>query len=514
MNQMLASLALLGSITSLTMASTTWIVDPGSKLPTIQQAIDLASNGDTVLVMPGTYTSGGAQVVELLGKQITLVSNDGPELTIIDGEAARRCVVCISGESRETIIDGFTLTAGDTNAGGGGLYCLQSSPTVMNCIIKNNTAGDYGGGVLCEQQSTALLEFCQVIDNTAGIYGGGISAYKGSSPTISNCSVLRNTSVFGGGGLACTKFSEVVITQCDINENVSSYDGGGLYVTAQCTVTLIGGNILRNQGAHDGGGVYVSGGTIDASEVHIAENEAGSHGGGISLGAQSSLSGCTITLNTAQRGGGVFVDQDGIATITGCSITAGMAQMGGGIYIDQDSAPVLTNCDVSDNFSSGAGGGIYCGNNSWPEFNGCALIGNQAMGPGGGIRADAIPFGKPSGSFPNVIGCELSFNQASDGGAISSALHSLVTVSKSLICSNVTDDISGDWLDNGGNDIMDDCLPACPADVDGDGFVGVDDVLHVISAWGSDDAAGDIDGSGDVGADDLLAILSGWGPCS
>ena len=53
----------------------------------------------------------------------------------------------------------------------------------------------------------------------------------------------------------------------------------------------------------------------------------------------------------------------------------------------------------------------------------------------------------------------------------------------------------------------------CPADVDGDGVVGVNDLVAVIVAWGTADSAADIDGSGTVGVDDLVFVVSSWGPC-
>jgi hypothetical protein len=54
----------------------------------------------------------------------------------------------------------------------------------------------------------------------------------------------------------------------------------------------------------------------------------------------------------------------------------------------------------------------------------------------------------------------------------------------------------------------------CPADVVGnDGFVGVDDMLAVLGAYGSTDAEFDIDGDGWVGVNDILLIISAWGEC-
>lgn len=60
------------------------------------------------------------------------------------------------------------------------------------------------------------------------------------------------------------------------------------------------------------------------------------------------------------------------------------------------------------------------------------------------------------------------------------------------------------------------CPPACAADFDEDGSIGVGDLLLFLQAWGSDDLTFDIapeGGDGQVGVLDLLAILEGWGPC-
>ena len=57
-------------------------------------------------------------------------------------------------------------------------------------------------------------------------------------------------------------------------------------------------------------------------------------------------------------------------------------------------------------------------------------------------------------------------------------------------------------------------IPACPADLDKDGSVGILDLLALLAAWGSDPAGPpDFDGDGDVGILDLLTLLANWGPC-
>jgi CxxC motif-containing protein (DUF1111 family) len=69
-------------------------------------------------------------------------------------------------------------------------------------------------------------------------------------------------------------------------------------------------------------------------------------------------------------------------------------------------------------------------------------------------------------------------------------------------------------IDSDQNGQIDTCDP-CPADVDGSGAVGADDLLAVLSAWGACASGCDEDINGDlfVGVDDLLAVVSGWGAC-
>ncbi|MHC4414557.1 MAG: FG-GAP-like repeat-containing protein [Planctomycetota bacterium] len=56
--------------------------------------------------------------------------------------------------------------------------------------------------------------------------------------------------------------------------------------------------------------------------------------------------------------------------------------------------------------------------------------------------------------------------------------------------------------------------PSCPADLDGDGFVGIRDLLVLLAAWGTDPGGPpDLDGDGFVGIRDLITLLSEWGPC-
>ena len=55
----------------------------------------------------------------------------------------------------------------------------------------------------------------------------------------------------------------------------------------------------------------------------------------------------------------------------------------------------------------------------------------------------------------------------------------------------------------------------CPADLDGDGSVGITDLLALLGAWGTDPGGPpDFDGDNTVGILDLLTLLANWGPCN
>ena len=55
--------------------------------------------------------------------------------------------------------------------------------------------------------------------------------------------------------------------------------------------------------------------------------------------------------------------------------------------------------------------------------------------------------------------------------------------------------------------------PACPADINGDSTVNVNDLLEVVGSWGEENVPADINGDGDVNVTDLLIVVSMWGPC-
>jgi parallel beta-helix repeat protein len=159
---------------------------------TIQAAVEAASNGDEILVAPGTYTGTGYWVINPLGKQITIRATGTAEETILDGEGQRNVVACSNSEGINTVIEGFTITGGDSEEGGG-IHCYDSNPMLTDCTITGNTAYKSGGGIFCESSSPTITG-CTISDNTAADKfgkGGGIYCYD-SSPTLTDTTVCGN----------------------------------------------------------------------------------------------------------------------------------------------------------------------------------------------------------------------------------------------------------------------------------------------------------------------------------
>ena len=211
----------------------------------IQEAINDADTGDTVLVHDGTYVEN----INFSGKVITVKSVSGAASTTIDGNSSGSVVTFNSGEGSGSILDGFTILNGNGNWGGG-IRCFSSSPTITNCIINGNAAYA-GAGICCESSSSPIITNCRISGNTA-LIGGGIYC-KNSSPTITNCSISGNTGTWTSGGIGCDSGSSATITNCTISGNTAD-NGGGIYsYTSSPTITHC--TISRNTATQNGGGI-------------------------------------------------------------------------------------------------------------------------------------------------------------------------------------------------------------------------------------------------------------------
>ena len=196
-------------------ASAAIIYVPG-QYSTIQEGINASSNGDTVLVQPGTYYEN----INFNGHNILLCSmflptNDTTytSSTIIDGSNSSSTVKFAGGEDSTAIICGFTIQHG-YNDYGGGIRCIVSSPAIKNNIIRRNRSFG-GGGIYCDRSNPLIVN--NVIYEDTANYGGGIFCYDSSSPLIDNNTIKYNYSdglnYGSGAGICCMTNSHPTISK-------------------------------------------------------------------------------------------------------------------------------------------------------------------------------------------------------------------------------------------------------------------------------------------------------------
>jgi len=239
---------LVGSVAGL--GNTIYVDDDGqADFKNIQAAINDADDGDTVLVADGTYKGPGNRDIDFLGKAITVRSENGPENSLIDCENDGRGFRFHTGERKDSIVSGFTITNGSTR--GAGITCWYASPTIADCSIIRNTSTSFGGGIDCLGSSPIIVS-CSIISNTAANLGGGIYCDWFSSPAIVNCAIVGNSAPTGGG-IMCWTSSSPTITNCTIVGNVAG-SGGGIYVDYAESSPTIANSILWGNTADQVGG--------------------------------------------------------------------------------------------------------------------------------------------------------------------------------------------------------------------------------------------------------------------
>jgi len=279
--------------------------------PTIQDAIDAASEGDTVLVSPGTYF----ERIVVHGKNLVLRSSDGPEVTTIDGEHLGTVVTFEPGVTRETVLEGFTLTHGDGWNNAGGVLIASSSPVIRGNVIEWNLGAGSGNGITV-LHSSALIEGNTIRENHnneyfvgggggGGIYaggcpmqvihsgscgpeirgnlieantvdrfssGGGINLFSGGNAMVIGNIIRRNTAPSQGAAIAVFNYGNVVIENNLIVENIVSLEngaGGGIYSAS--SPRIVNNTIVANRSA-SGSGIYSAGGEPELhNNIVVAE---------------------------------------------------------------------------------------------------------------------------------------------------------------------------------------------------------------------------------------------------
>ncbi len=256
----------------------------------IQNAIDVASAGDEIVVTNGIYNTGGRAVSGTMTnrvavtKPLLLRSVNGPQYTIIggyqvpgltNGTGAIRCVYLTNNAT----LSGFTLTNGATSRfgaesedrWGGGVFCVSTNAVISNCVFTGNSAAERGGGVY-----RGTLNNCTLIGNLTFYDLGGGGAFEA---TLNNSILAGNSALNGGGAWGST------LNNCTVISNSAILTGGG---TVQSTLNNC---VLSGNSASEGGGAYD--GTLN--NCTVTGNWATNNGGGV----VGTLTNCIVYYNVA-----------------------------------------------------------------------------------------------------------------------------------------------------------------------------------------------------------------------
>jgi len=185
-----------------------------------------------------------------------------------------------------------------------------------------------------------------------------------------------------GAGVCCWGESSPTIRNCVITANyandISGSKGAGIYYVGSSTIS--GCTISDNSADESGGGIY-----CDATDVAIID--------------------CNISNNSAYDGGGIYF-QGGNQTVSYCTIRDNSASEngsgGGGIYCESSNTDI-SNCTINNNLADEEGGGIYCIFSDL-TISDCNIIGNSADGFGSSGGAIKSRYGELTISDCNIIG--------------------------------------------------------------------------------------------------------------
>lgn len=231
--------------------------------PTIQAAINAASDGDTVFVRNGTYYE---HVV--IDKKLTVLgeSNNG---TIIDGNQYGNVVEVVSSN---VVLRSFTVQNGgvDDNS------CLVKMTQVNNTLIEmNNFLGNGELGIWLTNSSNNVVRN-NLIKNLpiGGVVGSDYSYFdSGINNTISNNVILQD-----GSGVAVIDTSSNIVEYNDIQEcSMSGIDVDGMEFLGPAKLTeynVIRGNRIVNSSC----GISV---WLQVDNTMITENYMANNGEGL-----------------------------------------------------------------------------------------------------------------------------------------------------------------------------------------------------------------------------------------
>jgi hypothetical protein len=451
----------LGMVFS-TITSATIINVPADQ-PTIQEGINAAVDGDTVLVADSLYYEN----INFKGKDITvashfLIDRDTTHIdsTIINGSLPNHpdsgsVVYFVNNEDTLSILCGFTITGGTgttynpggwINRAGGGIFVRHASARICHNIIINNN----------------------INSATENTHGGGISVYL--DYIIIENNIIKNNSVTSSGGFV---YGGGIFIQASgrINGNEITYNEASYIGTSPNPGCVGGGVSCFNQNAFN---------FIEIKDNHIQNNRVNSsnwaHGGGLDLlWTNTIMTGNTISNNelygSIKTGCGMRIILCEPLTIIKNNVfsnNAGTYTVGGGLYVSRTDGLILEE-NIFELNESAIGGGLFA-----TETNNLIISKNQFIE---NESFYAAGIGKISCNNSIIFENEIKENNALVwGGGIQDYAGINTLIAENTIISNTAPSGAGILLDETHSKIIKNLIINNVADSLGGGMVVFDSI--------------------------------------
>lgn len=277
-------------------------IDVPGDFPTIQEAIEAASDGDIVELAPGTFHEHD---ISLLQKAITVrgaIGADGLPATTIDCLGLGDSILGFYGEGNDTVIEHLAFT-GVSGSSWAAVIMFHARPTMINCTFVGNETTGIGGGVYNLNGAPIFID-CRFIDNTAN-WGGGYACWETGQPdhpSFLRCTFSGNTAALGGG-VANLRSSPTLI-ECVFEDNVATEDGGAFFNEGDACCERWFGDVVMESCLFDGNTAAGSGGAV-CNRTH----------------GTTTIDGCTIRNNTAGLAGSAIASSGPtMAILTGSTV--------------------------------------------------------------------------------------------------------------------------------------------------------------------------------------------------
>lgn len=263
-----------------------YIIYVPADYPTIQQAIDAAVSGTTIIVAQGTYYE-----TLTLNKSGIILQGDNRN-SIIFGEEPFPIIYCENISGDETAIKGFKITNGD--------YGIQCAGTVSSLRIEDNEITRASpAGIRLENGASVVIENNYLHNTIRGISGSGATV------DIINNDITWNRGSYGGG-----IYLSNATTLIQGNYFFENWDGA-ISLYSNSNATIVGNNISQNQSWNKSPGLHIFNSTAtlwnNLIEYNYPYNSQTVGGGLHTVGSDISVFNNIFRRNRSEKGSAIHV---------------------------------------------------------------------------------------------------------------------------------------------------------------------------------------------------------------